>query len=135
MAFNLQSYSRFAVRLFGEPVSAGSIEKPVSLSVTGNVHKKTATIANGANTAMYSAELTNFSFLYVASDYDVRLAMTDTDSSSFSVTISGTDVDNEYGIPFVLSSDETVDANTTVNSVVAHNSSGSTATVTLIAIE
>jgi hypothetical protein len=135
MTVNLQIWQKLAGRIDGESVKRGSLEKPVSLSVTGNIFAKTETIANAANATMYADELGDFTYMRIASDFNTRLVFTDTNSGTFNMQLLGTGRANEYGLPFQLGLDETVNSTTTINSVVAHNASGSTAKVDIVVVE
>jgi len=135
MTFNLQAWQKLAARIDGESVARGSLEKPISISVTGNRFAKTETIANGANTTMYADELGDFNYLRIVSDFNMRVVFTDTASATFNMQLLGTGRANEYGLPFELGLDETSNSSTTINSVVAHNESGSSAKVDILVIE
>lgn len=135
MSINLQTYGRFSVRIDERTVSAGSIEKPVNISIDGTSHQRVASIANASNTAMYSNELSTFNYLYLASDYNTRIVVMDTESNSFSFQLRGTGEANKYGVEFKLGLDETLNSSVTINSVHAYNTSGNTAKVICIVLK
>src|SRR3972149_5318933 len=135
MTFNLQIWQKLGSGVDGKSITRGSLEKPVSISVTGNKFAKTETIANAANATMYADELGDFSYMRIASDFNTRVVFTDTNSGTFNMQLRGTGRANEYGLPFQLGLDETVNSTTTINSVVAHNESGSTAKVDIVVVE
>jgi hypothetical protein len=135
MTFNIQVWQKLAGRVDGESVKRGSLEKPISISVTGNKFTKTETIANAANATMYADELGDFSYLRIVSDFNTRVVFTDTASATWNVQLLGTGRANEYGLPYQLGLDETSNSTTTINSVVAHNESGSTAKVDILIVE
>jgi hypothetical protein len=135
MSVNMLIWGRMAGIIDGEDLSEGSLSRSISLSVTGNVHQRVETIANGANAAVYSDELGDFSLFYAVSDFDVRLALTDTQSNAFSIPLKGTGESGKYGVPFMLGDDSTVNSAVSINSAVAYNLSGSTAKVKVVAVE
>lgn len=125
---NFQVYGRFEGRFDNTVVQGGSIERPVFMNVGGTKFDQVFSIANAANTTIYNAQLSDFDFLFIQSDYDLRLLLTDTASNTFSINIKGTGVNNRYGIPFILGLDET-SSGQTLNTVQAFNTSGNTAKV------
>jgi len=133
MAFNLQAYVRASARIDNTAVEAGSLERPFNFSVTGLKYELTKSIANAANSVMYNAQLTAFTFLMIESDYPVRLKITDTNSNTFSLWLAGTNTANRYGMPLVLGNDNTA-STYTINSIQAFNTSGSTAKVHIITL-
>ena len=135
MAFPLQNWTRADVLIGNEPVSVGSIERPATINTTGNKYFLTETIANGANAVVYNSSLTAFTYLYIASDFDTRMKLTDTGSNTFSVTLRGTNTEEKYGIPFQLGADETVNTATTLNTIQIFNTSGNTAKVKILVVE
>lgn len=135
MAFNLQVFAHVAGLIDNEEIDAGSLERAISLSVTGNVLKRREAIANGANSVLYSNELNGFNFLYAASDYDTRIRFTKTDGSTCDFELTGTGKSQKYGIPLMLGSDDTVNSNVTINAIQVFNESGSAAKVILIAVK
>lgn len=134
MSFNLLAWAKATVRLDGETINLGSLEKPVSISVTGNVHERIETIANSANATIYSDELGDFTFLGIVSDFNTRVQVTDTASDTFSLPLLGTGVTNKYGLPLMLG-DDTTNTGASINSVQVFNNSGSTAKVKLVIVE
>lgn len=135
MSTTLQAYNKFVTIIDGEEVKAGSVERPTSLAVDGTVFRRVASIANAANTTMYSDELGTFNFMHLASDFDTRVVLTDSSANSFSIQLRGTGEVGSYGLPFELGLDETVDANTTLTTVAVFNTSGSTAKVLALVIK
>ena len=132
---NIQTYSRLSALINGEDLSAGSVESPVSVSVTGLPYRLDQSIANSANAVMYSNALAGFSYLYLVSDFDLRLVITNNASASFSLTIKGTGKSGQYGVPFVLASDDTTSSSVIINSLQVFNTSGSTALCKCIIIQ
>ena len=135
MAFTLQSYSRAATQIDGETDNVGSVERPVSIAVDGDVFKTVSTIANGANAVIYNDELTTFNYMHISSDYDVRLKFTDSASNTFNMQLKGTENTNKYGIGFQLGKDETASNAVTLNAVQAFNTSGNTAKVKIFVVK
>lgn len=136
MAINFQSYTRASVRIDNTVISAGSLERPVNFTVTGTKHDQIVSIANAANSVLYvAADLADFEYLYIASDYDVRLLIGDTNSNTFSIQVRGTGTVNRYGVPFILGYNHTTDASNTINTITAFNTSGSTAKVRILAVD
>jgi len=129
MSTTLQSYARFVCVLDSEELKAGSVETPFSFAVDGETFHKVASIANAANTTMYNDELSTFNFMYLVSDYDVRIVLTDSGANTFSLQLKGTGISGDYGLPLQLGLDETLNTATTLTTVVAFNTSGSTAKV------
>lgn len=135
MSFNLQGYGHAAARIDGETIVLGSLERPISISVTGNIHRRTETIANGANAVIYADELGDFVFLYISSDYTTRVKLTDTGGSTFHLPLKGTGTANKQGLPIMLGDDSTLNSNVSINAVQVFNESGSSAKVTLVIVE
>ncbi len=137
MAINFQSYTRASVRIDNTVVSAGSLERPVNFALgTGTKHDQVVSIANAANSVLYAAaDLADFEYLYIASDYDVRLLIGDTNSNTFSIQVRGTGTDSRYGVPFILGYNHTTDASNTINTITAFNTSGNTAKVRILAVD
>lgn len=135
MSFNLQLFNRLEGLIDGQKLELGSIEIPVSVTVTGNVHRRTETLATNTNATMYSDELGDFSVLVAASDLNTRLLLTDTQSNTFCVQLRGSGTANKYGTILMLPLDETSNATTTINSVAAFNDGTDTAKVTVLVIE
>lgn len=135
MSVTLQVFGHVGGLIDKEEVDVGSLHRPVSVSVTGNVHRKTVTIANGANTTLYSDELGNFVLFYAVSDRTTRVVLTDTAGNSFNLPLRGTNTTGKYGVPLILGDDSTVNSNISINSVVVFNESGSSAKVKLTIIE
>ena len=134
MAFSLQTYSRFSGRIDNQLTKGGSLEVPVTISVTGNVYNEVATVANGANTTIYNDDLGTFTYLYLASDFNTRAKITDTNSNTFSIQLRGTGEAAKYGIPLTLGLDETTDASNTINTIQVFNTSGSSAKIFITVI-
>jgi hypothetical protein len=128
MAFNLQAYTRFAALIAGEEVKIGSVEPPISLSVTGLIYKFEVSIAASGNDVIYNDELSGFSVLGVQSDRTIRLALEDTavTPNTFSITCKGTGTANEYGPVTFFWDDDTVDASTRIDKITAYNDYDST---------
>lgn len=136
MAINLQAYSRVSTRIDNTVVQAGSIERPVNYAISGTKHDQVVSISNSANSVLYvAADLADFEYLYIASDYDVRLLIGDTNSNTFSLQLRGTGVDNRYGVPFILGYNHTTDASNTINTITAFNTSGNTARIRILALD
>jgi hypothetical protein len=134
MATNFQNFCRFSSRIDNTVVQGGTVERPVSFSIAGVKYDTTFSIANAANSTVYSTDLADFDYLWIESDYNVRALLTDTNSNTFSIQIRGSGVTNRYGIPFILGLDETTDASNTVNTVQIFNTSGNTCKVRVFAV-
>jgi len=127
MAFSAQITTKVAALVNGIPENYPGGEKPVSLSIPNDeVYRRIATIANAANAVVYADQLSTFTFMLVACDYNTRILVTDTNSASMSFTLRGTGVVNQYGIPWMLGEDLTT-TGFRVNAVQLFNTSGSTA--------
>ena len=135
MSVSLNVWAAAGMRVNGVGIPIGSTQKSVTLSLTGNVHDRTEAIANAANAVLYNDELGTFGFLYLASDQDVRVLITDNTSASISLTIKGTAVANKHGVPLMLGDDQTSNTNARINTVQVFNESGSTANVRCFVVE
>lgn len=115
MAFNLQVYGRFDARINLTPVHAGSMEKPAQLSVTGNEYKFAPVVNSNTNTLIYNDNLSGFVFLWFQSTRDVTLELTTsgTNTVALKLEVPGSSNHLDFGIPFVLGSDDTYDADGT----------------------
>lgn len=127
MAISLQAYSYFASLIDSNLLSKGSLESPISIQLDGDPFTFGQTIANAANAIMYSDQLGTFNYLYIASDFNLRMLITDNASQTFSLGLRGTGVSNSFGIAFQLGLDETSNSTTTINAVQVFNTSGSSA--------
>lgn len=137
MSFNLQVFSLLSSRVYDDVVDAGSLEKPSNVTIDGNTFSHTYTIANAANTVIYSNTIpSGFKALAIYSDHNTRALITDTGSNTFSVRTRGTAVDNEFGMPVLLPDNKTdsTDSNT-INTIQIFNTSGNTAHVRIIAYD
>lgn len=130
----LQVFNRASARVDNELLSIGSCEIPVNLAVAGVKYDKTESIANGANSQVFNAQLSAFKFLYVASDHNTRMVITDDNSNSMSFFLRGTGTDNKFGIPFILGFDDTTNTSQVINSVRIFNTSGNTAKVRIVVV-
>lgn len=130
----LQVFNRASARVDNELLSIGSCEIPVNLAVTGTKYDKTESVANGANSQIFNAQMSAFKFLYLVSDFDLRVLISDDNSNTFSFFIRGTGTDNKFGIPFILGYDDTTNTSQVINSVRVYNSSGNTAKVRLVVV-
>jgi hypothetical protein len=135
MSVSLNIWAAAGMQVNSQGFLAGSLHRAITLSLTGNVHDRTEAIANAANAALYSDELGTFGFLYVASDQDVRILVTDNTSASMSFTVKGTATANKQGVPFMLGDDQTSNTSARINSVQVFNVSGSTANVRCFIVE
>ena len=136
MAFNLQAFGRLDALIDCQRIEMGSIEVPASISVTGNIHRRTESLAANTNATMYSDELGDFSILVAASDLNTRLLLTDTQSNTFCLQLRGSGTANKYGAILMIPLDETSNATTTINSVAAFNDSTTDAAkVTVLVVE
>lgn len=129
MAVNLQAYGQYGVRLSGENYGKGSIETPINISITGCTYEATFTIANGANTVIYSNSLTSFNYGFVVSDYNTRILITASDSNSLNLNLLGSGITGQFGLPLQLGGSATVNAATVINALQVFNVSGNAATV------
>lgn len=136
MTINLQAFTRVSTRIDNTHVFAGSTQIPVNFAINGTKYDKVFSIANAANSVIYTnTNLEDFEYLFIASDYNVRLLIGDTNSNTFSVQLRGTGVDNRYGVPFILAFNHTTDASNTINTITAFNTSGNTAKIQILAID
>ena len=117
-------YVRTAVdlRLHGEDIHFGSTIKPVAIAIAGQADVKRLLIAVSTIDTLFDASsgpLGDFDFLLIATDRDVILEFT-TDQNDgvgdeiYTMTLKGTGVTGEYGVPLILGSDVSK-ANYTVN--------------------
>jgi hypothetical protein len=125
MSTLLQVYTRFNARLNNQLVTAGSVEVPSNIRLEdGNRFSGMHTVAAGGLATIYKGELTNFGYLYVASDKDVRLRLKDSEDNEFSVRIRGARDAAQfrhYGAPFQLASDRTTSDSVHIVEIVAFN--------------
>lgn len=135
MSTNLQVFTAFSTRLNGQDKKGGSTANPFNYALTGEVYEFIDAIANGANSVMYSNTLGSFDFLWLQSDYNTRVVITDTNSNTFSLHIRGTAVNNQYGIPLILAFDETDGGTAVINAIQVFNTSGNTAHTRLVIIK
>lgn len=134
MAESLFVYAKVMGDFDTDLISLGSTQVPVSVNTTGHIHKRTAIIANAANTVVYNDELGTFNFCWLASDYNTRVLITDNASASFSIQLLGTGTSGSYGVPLMLALDETSNSSATINAIQVFNNSGSTAQVQCLVI-
>jgi hypothetical protein len=128
----VQFYNYMGSRFTNQSIQAGSLERPVSVTVAGSKYEVEYEIANGANTLMYNNQLTSFNTLYLVSDFNTRAQFGDTGNAAFSIGLRGTGNTEKFGVALTLGSDSTTSGNT-INTIRVFNVSGSTATVRLIA--
>lgn len=133
MTFNLQALARISARIDNTVVNAGTVERPVSISLTGKKYELVESIANAANTVIYNSNLSSFNFLWIESDENVRVKLTDTNSNTFSIWLRGTGVSERYGVPFPLANDNT-QSTYVINTIQVFNTSGNTAKVHIIVL-
>jgi hypothetical protein len=112
MAYNLQTFGRFDARLGDAPVHAGSLEKPSQLSVAGKEYKFATVVNSNTNTLIYNDNLGAFVFLWFQSTRTVTIQLTTsgTNTESLKIEVPGSSDNIAYGIPFILGSDDTYDA-------------------------
>lgn len=132
MATNLQIFGRFSGRVDGEVRQGGTVERPINVAIAGIDYSHVFSVANSANTTIYSANLADFNFIWIASDYTVAMKITDTNSNTFRLALVGSGVTGRYGIPFMLGDDGTTGA-FTINTVQVFNTSGNTAKIRIYA--
>jgi len=115
----------------GRRITAGSNETASSFLVKGLRHEETLSIANGASGIIYANSLGAFNTAVIESDFDTRVVLTDNAAvpNVFSLGLRGTGKATQYGLPLVLTLGTTLNASTTINSIVVHNVSGQTAKV------
>lgn len=131
MSVNLQVFTRASARIDNTNVVAGSTERPINYTITGVKHERTVSIANAANSTVFAADISAFSFLLLESDYNTRVLLTDTNSNTFSIWLRGTGVSERYGVPFILANDNT-SSTYIVNAIQVFNTSGNTAKVHIL---
>ena len=134
MSVNIQFWGKLAGLIYGEEVRGGSLEIPVSVAVTGNVHRRTAVLANATNSIVYNDELSGFSGAFISSDYNTRVLISDNAANTFSFTLRGTGEGGKMGVPLMLGDDQTSDANTRINTIQIFNTSGNTANTVCLVI-
>jgi hypothetical protein len=136
MAVTLQSYNRATVRVDGVTYSVGSLETPISITVTNEiVFQRVYSIATGANATVYDDTLSNFDFLWIASDFNSRLLCTNVNSVALNFQLLGTGTSGSYGVPFILGLDLSTNSSVTVNTFQVFNDSGSTANILVLALD
>jgi hypothetical protein len=135
MSFQLQNFNYFSSLVDRERVYGGSMERPASITVDGEVHTQVHSIANAANTVVYNDELSGFKYLNIASDFNTRALIHDNTGNSFSVSLRGTAETKKYGIPLTLGEDQTSAANARINTIRVYNSSGNTAKVRITVLK
>jgi len=135
MAFSLQAFGFFSSLVDDEDVKGGSLERSITISVDGEVSKEVESIANGANTVVYSNSPASFNFMYLASDYNTRALISDNTGNTFSLTLRGTGVSKKYGIPVMIGSPYTSNSSGVINSITVFNESGNTAKVKCVAVK
>jgi len=127
MAFSAQVWTSVAALLNGVPEGYPGNNRPVSLTIDNDeVYRKIITITNATNAVIYADQLSTFTFMLVACDFNTRLLVTDTNSDTMSFTLRGTAVANQYGVPWMLGEDLTT-TGFRVNAIQLFNTSGSTA--------
>jgi len=135
MAATIINYGSMSGLIDGQRLKAGGIDTPFSFTVGGQKHETTWSIANGASAIIYANSLGSFNTVAIECDYNTRIVVTDTGSNVLSLGIRGTGISGKYGLPFQLTLGTTLNASTTINSIVVHNASGSTAKVHAIVIK
>lgn len=135
MTATLIMYGSMNGLLDGRRINAGTIDTPFSISVNGRRHEVTEEIANAANTTIYANSMGAFNTVAIECDYNTRAVLTDTESNVFSIGIRGTGKTSKYGLPLQLTLGNTINSATTINSIVVHNQSGSTAKVHAIVVK
>jgi hypothetical protein len=136
MAVTLQSYNRAVVRVDGTTYAAGSLETPVSVTITNEiVFQRVYSIATGANATVYDDTLANFDFIWVSSDFNTRLLCTNVNSVALNFQLLGTGTSGSYGVPFILGLDLSTNSSVTINTLQVFNDSGSTANVLVLALD
>lgn len=135
MAATIINYGSVTGLIDGREIRVGSIDTPNSFSVAGQRHEETLSIANAASGIIYANSLGAFNTCVIECDYNTRVVLTDTNGATMSLGIRGTGKAGEYGQPFQLTLGTTSDASNTINSIVVHNESGSTAKVHGIVIK
>ena len=112
MAYNLQAYGRFDARFGDIPTHGGSLERPAQLSVAGKEYKLTTVVSANTNSLIYNDNLGAFVFLWIQSTRTVTILLTTsgTNTEALKLEIPGSTDNIAYGIPFILGSDDTYDA-------------------------
>lgn len=127
MSLNLQCYGRFSGRIDNELTKGGSLETPISISVDGEVYHRIFDIASNSNSIIYNDELGEFNYLFMASDLDCRVLVTDNASNTFAIVLKGVGVQagstslSKYGVPIQLGSDRTTSNTVRINTLQAFN--------------
>jgi hypothetical protein len=135
MTATILAYGSISALIDGQRLNVGSIDTPASFIVNGQKHEVTWSIANGANAVIYANSLGAFNTVAIECDFNTRIVLTDTASNVFNLGIRGTGKARQYGLPLPITLSTTINAATTINSIVVHNESGSTAKVHAIVIK
>jgi hypothetical protein len=135
MSATLILYGSLSGRLDNRRVEAGSIDTPMSIVVKGTRDEATVSIANGASATLYANALGGLNTITIECNQNTRLVLTDTAINQFSLNVRGTGKKDKYGAPLQLTLGNTLNAATTINSIVAHNNSGSTCKVHFVGVK
>ena len=117
----LSLWARAEIRLDGEDITFGSMVRPVTRTLT-QCARRVITVAASTTVEIFDAStdaVTDFDFLWLASDYDLRVEFTtdlaaDVGTVISTMTLRGTASSNKYGFPLILGDDASF-ANHTAN--------------------
>ena len=135
MTATIIGYGSLSALIDGQRVNVGSIDTPASFNIGGQKHEVTWSVANAANAAIYANSLGAFNTVAIECDFNTRVVLTDTESNVFSLGLRGTGKASQYGLPLFISLGTTVNSATSINSIVVHNESGSTAKIHAIVLK
>lgn len=99
----------------GKRYEFGSLSLPLSITAAGNdIHEFTRSVGTSSTLKVYDASISScadFDYMLIAVDYDCMLELVTDDNNTvgdefYTVPLSGTGRTNEYGIPFILTRDD-----------------------------
>lgn len=111
---NVQVYNYFSVIIDGEKIEGGSLERPVNISVAGEVHQQVFSVEVSSSQEIWDSRdgtIGNFDFLFIQADRDVVLQLTvdvggQVGKVNSTITVKGTGTANKYGPALVLGADD-----------------------------
>jgi len=116
MSYRLQCYAEFSGRFNNDSVKGGDRGKPAQLTVTGDEYKFRDVVAANTNTLVYNDNLGGFVFLWIQTNRVVTIELTTSGTNTEALKVelpgglAGTDGVLQFGVPFILGSDDTYDA-------------------------
>ena len=134
MTTSVQHYSKVSTLIDGKTTGGGSIDTPNSFTIGGQKSDDVFSIANAANTAIYANALGAVKYIYLESDLNTRVVITDTSNASMSLGLRGSGTSNKYGIGMAIGLGTTLNAATTINAISVFNDVLANATAKVHAI-